>query len=423
MSAFSSTIRAGSVDISPTSPTVLGANGLPRLKIANVEDPLEANILILGRDPNPLILISCDLLYIGYPLRQLIDTGLADITPPAKILVAASHTHRATMTDPTKTGLGDADSEQIRVIATKICTEVKKIHLTKAAAVSAEIGFGRHNAGINRRKKRLVRLSRSGFSFNTVSIGPNPAGPVDPVVRRVRFKDAIGNPVAEIWSTALHPTGYPRRETISADFPGQVRVAIRGQNKSDTPVLFLQGFGGNIRPNTPVNRSGLRKFLVGSKFAGFTTNSYFTWVRELVKNVLSAEFSGLTGEGIDTVRLLISQNLLVEGAQGPPSAWIHAVRIGVLGIIAVPSEVVVEYSSSLSALEGDRSGLMHLWGIGCVDHVWGYTPTRRMLVEGGYEAEGFCEPFGVERVSPNVEEDLRLALEKTVLALVTDNRI
>lgn len=73
--------------------------------------------------------------------------------------------------------------------------------------------------------------------------------------------------------------------------------------------------------------------------------------------------------------------------------------------VGVPAGVCNEYFSSLEAGCG---GLV--WGLGCVDHVWGYAATSEILRDGGYEADGFCPDFDVRSVNANIEMHLRAAI-------------
>ncbi|MDA8909482.1 hypothetical protein N9I09_01010 [Pontimonas sp.] len=405
------------MSINPVNPSVLGANGLAGGVVSAIDDSIEANILVLGSDKNSLVLISCDLLYIGNPLRKMVERSLEDIVRPENIFMGATHTHRAPMTDFSKPSLGLADKENVEHIAQTISSAVRRIYSFEKRRVSAEVGYGEHQAGINRRKKRLISARRSSLNFNTVGMGPNARGPIDNTVRRVRFRDSEDRTIAEMWSTALHPTAYPARDRISADFPGQVRRGIREINGHQIPVIFFQGFSGDIRPKTRVTPFGLKRLLVGAEFAGFSREEYFAWARSLADAVLSVEFMTLGGNGQQSTRIPVTRELFVDGDVGPGEGFVHCIRLGELGLVGVPSEVVVEYSSTLRNEESHNQKNRHLWGIGCIDHVWGYSPTKEMLAEGGYEAGGFCVPFGVRNVSPNVESDLRWVLEKAKLIL------
>ena len=51
-----------------------------------------------------------------------------------------------------------------------------------------------------------------------------------------------------LWNFACHPVMYHSPMNVSAHFPGDVRKELR-EILSDIPVVFLQGFSGDIRPN------------------------------------------------------------------------------------------------------------------------------------------------------------------------------
>jgi len=231
----------------------------------------------------------------------------------------------------------------------------------------------------------------------------------------MRFVGEDDDVVAELWSVALHPVTFPFRDRISADFPGYVRRAIRDQQGTDLPVLFLQGFSGDIRPLTPTSGLGLRRLLQGRRFAGFSPDEYEEWVERLVTDVFDVDWITLTGEGLASVRLPVDRDSFVFGGPPPDEGWLHALRLGDLAILGVPSEVVTAYSSSLVP----APPITDIWGVGCIDHVWGYAPTEAMLAEGGYEARGFCSHFGVESVNPLVESELRTNL-RALSALIAE---
>src|SRR5207247_4126446 len=56
-----------------------------------------------------------------------------------------------------------------------------------------------------------------------------------------------GKDVAACWSYACHPVGFPVLNDLSAEYPGLVRHMIRA-SCGDIPVVFWQGFSGNIAP-------------------------------------------------------------------------------------------------------------------------------------------------------------------------------
>ena len=398
--------RAVSVDITPGGPVTLGASGLPETPVSTVADPLEANVLVLGDRSDSVVMVTFDLLYVGHDLRHMLEERLTDVVPPSRLFLAASHTHRAPMVDSTKPDLGHYAPSALETIVDRVCEELRQLLGNAGRLARVEVSYGSHSAGVNRRLRRKASVDRRGLRFNRVLMAPNPGGPNDPTVRRVRFVAGDDDVVAELWSAALHPTAFPFRDRMSADFPGFVRRAIRAQDGVDLPVLFLQGFSGDIRPLTPTNGLGLRRLLQGRRFAGFSPDEYNEWVGQLVTDVLDAKWKALTGEEVASVRVPVDRDSFVVGGPPPPEGWLHAFRLGDLAILGVPSEVVTEYSSSLVPVPP----ITDIWGVGCIDHVWGYAPTEAMLAEGGYEACGFCSHFGVESVNPRVETELRAGL-------------
>lgn len=407
-------VRSASQFITPGAPAVLGANGLPQQQVSNVADELEANVLVLGDNSDPIVMVTCDLLYVGEALKRAVVDTLAKQISSDRLFMAASHTHRAPITDSTKPGLGSPSLAIIQEIADCIVVAIRTALAQPAVLCRVEVGYGRHSAGINRRLRRLASISRSGIKFRPTLLAPNASGPVDNKVRRLRFTDSsTGVSVAEVWSTALHPTGYPERAVISADFPGYVRRAIREVNGEPIPVLFLQGFSGNIRPATPSTPWGLKRLLVGPGFVGFTDGEYQSWVEALAKDVLNVNWKCLQGSGVSSIRNPIKREVFLRGGGPPHEGHLHGLRIGNLAIVGVPSEVVVEYSSSLTRVRP----LEDVWGVGCIDHVWGYSPTSDMLSEGGYEVDSFCTAFGVEGVNPQVEPELRSRIESLIQCL------
>ena len=94
-----------SVDISPRERVQLGAAAdVDHLPWQGVADGIEANLLLLRESDgaHPILLVSLDLLYPGGRVRDAIvdSSGM----PEECVIVAASHTHRAPMTDDTKPG-------------------------------------------------------------------------------------------------------------------------------------------------------------------------------------------------------------------------------------------------------------------------------------------------------------------------------
>jgi hypothetical protein len=385
----------------------LGGNGLPHVPTDAVWDSLEANVVVLrdGQWGKPLVVVSLDLLYVGSYLRDAIVAKLDNALPQAQLFLAASHTHRAPMTDPSKPALGECNLAYVDEVAVRTAQLIREVLDSSASLVQVSSGSGQLDSGIHRRRRRLATLDASGLHVRPTIMGPNPAVRFDSAAHRLRFMSGE-RVVAEIWTTALHPTGFPDPLKVSADFPGIVRQALRKQERSNHAVLFLQGFSGDVRPNSGVVKFGFKRLLLGPIFASFSSDSYAQWVGDLCRAVLQVPMTQCASLPLASSRLPVSAGDWLIGAPDPDLGAIHAIRVGDTVIVGVPGEVTNRYVEYLEPTRpGDR-----VWGVGCVDHVWGYLPTRAMLKEGGYEARSFCSAFGVGYVSPAIEENLGAAL-------------
>lgn len=405
------------VDITPQHLPILAGsgNGVQATKIA---DPLEANFLLL-EDGNGVraLIVSLDLLYPGQEVRRAIETSTSTV-PPDRILVAASHTHNAPATDRTKPNLGLTDGrymERLLQILADACREIESRNLE---TVSITTSAAKATHSINRRKKKLFFLARRPI-INQMMIAPNRKGSTDENITTVTVLDSTGEPICAIWNYACHPVSHYAPSQISAHFPGVVREAIRRQCGSrDIPVVYLQGFSGNVRPNATTKPSSFKAMIriltSGATFSDLTKRSYHRWTTSLsdvvVRNQATADSRNITGR-ISGHRWFASSTEFVEGGRNVADVSFSILEVGPLVFVAISGEPVVEYARHLR--EYARSKI--LIPVGCVDTPLGYFPTASMFKEGGYEVIGHCSSFGYERLSPNlpvaIETNLAIALQ------------
>src|SRR5579863_7761251 len=183
-------ISAGSVDITPRRPLMLGGYNKRTAPFTSVASRLEANVLLIKGSSSSVAIVSTDLLYPGETLRaQLIkNLGLAT---SEQLFLCASHTHSAPMTAPSIPHLGLADDEYVYFVATQITELIKSIESHGEPCVcSYHVGCADHS--INRRLVR-PRLTRSGVSRSS-GFGPNPNGDRDESVRILQFSKSSGKP-------------------------------------------------------------------------------------------------------------------------------------------------------------------------------------------------------------------------------------
>lgn len=383
-----------------------------------VDSDLEVNVLRLIDGDTTTFLVSFDLLFVTSDLRQRVTAALKDVgIGPESIFTGASHTHSAPAIDTTKPALGSPDEAYLEYVAERTIECVHECLQSTPVPVKLLVHSGVANIGVNRRRTRFIRWTRR-LEVNKAGLGPNPQGSTDPIVTliQVRGPDA---PLAIIWSASCHSAAFPVRDAISSDWPGEVRNRLRSKASSDThrggvPVLFFQGFSGDVNP--PSGRPRLspsylqRRVRLGVTFQPLSRHEYSSWTQHASSSVTSLQESDPllridSGLSSDRIELPASSFANYHGER--PSVTFHRVGIGDLELVGASAEVVHGYA--------DRVRRMHpsklVVPIGYIDHVIGYWPTSDMFKSGGYEVTGHCVAFDLRSPHPDLENRAMEAFE------------
>lgn len=398
-------IRTGFVDISPKAPVQLGANSKTRAVVRRIQNSLEANLLIIGEAENRILIVSIDTLFVGETLRSELLARFHDIDEE-RIILAASHTHSGTMLDDSKPSLGEVSATEQTRIVNLISDKYDRLSKTEPISCTLRFGQSDHSHGISRRKKRAVFIEKAAgrysLRFNAMFMGPNPKLEIDRKARRLQFLSSDKSVLAELWSTSIHPTAFPRNGAVSADYIGIVRDWLRLKNEG-LPVLFLQGFSGDVRPTTPTT-SFFESLISGKRFEQFDEAGFMCWSKSLANLVGQIQMTNVPSEPHNVFRTPFDKNLLIAGSAGPSIGYAYLIQFGQIGIAALPTEAVSSYQVLLQTQFADDLDIV--FGVGCIDHVWGYSPNKRMIDEGGYESVGFLRSFGATEVNRRVEKNI-----------------
>jgi len=409
-------ISSGSVDITPRRPLMLGGFNKRTAPFTSVASRLEANVLLIRGESSSVTIVSTDLLYPGETLRAQLIENLDLAQRGEELFLCASHTHSAPMTAPSIPHLGIADGEYVQFVATQITALVKSLP-SKGELCVCTYHVGSADHSMNRRLVR-PRLTRSGFARSS-GFGPNPTGDRDESVRIIEFSKLSGEPSAVIWNYACHPTDFPGFLQVSAEYPGTVRSRLRSQ-LGDIPVLFLQGFSGDVRPPFSGRSSGLagfaRRVLVGPQFRQPLRREWEQWSNSLAESVaLFARSAGRTLQ-IDSLmlkRVAVPENQFAVGGSGDKSLVWHLIDCGGFRIVGINAEPVVKYRR---LLEESFSGGEPLLTVGCLDQPICYLPSDSMIPEQGYEVEGFRSLFSFDARFQNRLQDSVIRRLKEALA-------
>ena len=225
---------------------------------------------------------------------------------------------------------------------------------------------------------------------------PNPNGRVDHSVPVLSVRDPDGKLRAIVFGYACHNTTMGFRRWLG-DYAGYAQEYLEADHAGVT-ALFMMGCGGD---QNPYPRSEL-------KYAQRHGRTLATAVEAAleVNQRTPRHQRTLTGSLQSTLETV---DLKFAVADRPDFAYpVQVIRIGNgLTLIALGSEVVVDYSlrlkSELTRVDGPA-----IWVAGYSNVYAGYIPSRRVLLEGGYEARS--RPW---------QPDLEQRIVRTVHTLVT----
>lgn len=378
----------------------------------DLADPLEINAVLFTSTERRCLVVSFDLLFIGGELERQIRCSLSNhhgLSDP-DVFLFASHTHFAPPTDSSLPALGPFTDEYAQRILVTVLELVEELVAEAPRACRLEVRRGRLSHSINRRRPRYFpSYTRStGLSFARVTFSPNPRGPRDDTATVVSLVDAATKKgIAIIWHYTCHPVGRTPSNVISADFPGAGREAIRRKSDGALPVLFLQGFCGDIRPNIEPKRAKslrtlvrdvARRVIAGILPMEVSERAWNAWVTSLAEHI--GEITASSPHFVDDPSEFSSACVSIpigeffRGMVRQDAMRVCALRLGRwLEIIALGAEPCVGWQGYVTAAIGEPRGVRLCAGY-CGD-VFGYLPLPEQVDEGGYEVANFQPLFGM----------------------------
>ena len=297
--------------------------------------------------------------------------------PPHALLMNASHTHCGP-------AYGRDDASDYFDSLAKTLVELIGRSLEQLQPASLAYGHARCSVAMNRRTP-----SDQGFVNH-----PNPNGPVDHTVPVLSVHDPSDDSLrAVVFGYACHNTTMGFRRWLG-DYAGYAQEYFESDHPGVT-ALFMMGCGGD---QNPYPRSEL-------KYAQMHGRSLATAVEaalEVNQRKLRHQrpIGGRLSSALDTV------DLEFVTPDRPDFAYpVQVVRFGSdLMLIALGNEVVVDYSLRLKR-ELTRPNGPEIWVAGYSNVYSGYIPSRRVLLEGGYEARSRpWKPTLEERIVGKVHE-------------------
>jgi hypothetical protein len=412
--------RAGAavVDITPTTLPVIVNGGFLERTADQVHDRLMSRALVLDDGSIRLAVVVVDNLIMEQDLidqaKRLAsqETGI----PVQRMMVAATHTHSApsvmaclgSRADPAYTSVLPghiarsivlaADSLQPARIGWTVVAAYEFNHCRRWIFRPDRIGsdpFGQSN----------VRAMMHPGHQSTQHVGP--AGPADPDLSLLSLQTPGGQPIAVLANLAMHYKGAP---AISADFCGRFGQALAAEigaaEETDPPFVGMmsQGTSGDSmwmdysRPRNDPGLDGYTQAVTQLAARAYAEIQYHDHVplgmaeRTLRLDRRLPDAARLAAAHVVAERLEQEKRLprdrpevyaleaLYLHQQPELELKLQAIRVGDLGITAIPNEVYGLTGLKIKA----RSPLAPTFNISVANGAAGYIPPPEQFALGGY---------------------------------------
>jgi len=426
--AGASTFSVGvsKVDVTPDMPVLLAGYGGRLTEHEGVDTSLWARAMVIG-DKKPIAIVVLDNCGISQIVTDRLVKRLAKHGLNAdQLVVAATHTHNA----PTLIGYapivwkGRTTKEQDDRVESYTRLVIEKMEqavvdaLAKREPMSLEWALGRATFGGNR------RIISSG---NWVGFGFQRNAPVDHSLPVLFAKDSKGN-IRAVWANyACHCTTVGSRNRIGGDWAGYANAWIENEFGKAVSLMTI-GCGADIGPQPSgslaiaenhgkaiaeeAKRLFAHKTIKLTQMPSVITRSISLplmkpkprdyWEKQLQSGGFHHQLAKAMLARLDT------NGEISDEVNYPLSVWKFGNE---LAIVFLAGEVVVDYSVRLKR-ELDWS---RVWINGWANDMPGYIPSRRILLEGGYEAD-FSQVYYEQpsRYASSVEDKLVNAVKEMV---------
>ncbi len=393
--ASAADMKAGVARVDITPPLGVHMWGyFDRLKGAEgILDPLYARVLVLEAGDQRLAYVDLDLGRTFGPasldrLREAVkkDTGIGDV------IVQATHTHAGpVILDDYPSGPPAWETADLGKIEQAIHNAAQHV-----VPVKLGVGYGDTYIGYNR---RLINSDGSVTMLwsNTTQM---PTWPVDPTIAVLRIDQMDGQPLALLVNYSTHPVTFgPDNLRFSADFPGVMCKVVEQAFGGKPLAFFVQGAPGDINvfdATTPMKQDAIARRDWAGQTLGeaaantakgiqtsadpnpsidFTEDSLAFKLRwnpekfhqELLREINPIAFETFAPSIEETMHLPVTTAMIDRN----------------IAILGMPGEPFVEFQMNMRA----RCPVQHCFFLGYTNGYYGYFPTIKAAVEGGYGAQ------------------------------------
>lgn len=373
--------RAGvaSAVITPEEPLPMAGYAARKKPAEGTEQDLFAKALAVeDEEGHRVVIVTMDLIGVHARLREAVAGRAAKQhrLPPHALVMNASHTH---------CGPAYARDEAVEYFDRLADTLVGLIGqaIEDLEPASLSYSYARCGFAMNRRTP-----TETGYRNH-----PNPGGLVDHTVPVLRVDDPNGALRAVVFGYACHNTTMGFRKWLG-DYAGYAQAYFE-QDHPGATAMFMTGCGGDQNPYPRrrleyAQRHGrsLATAVEAALEVGQSTRRHQRPLRGPLRSVM--------------------QTVALEFDEPNRPDFAYPVQLVCFGndlcLVALGNEVVVDYSLRLKRLLAGPDGPA-VWVVGYSNVYDGYIPSRRVLLEGGYEASSRpWKPALEERIVGKVQE-------------------
>jgi len=414
---------AAAVDVTPREFPISMLGSLGDRKAASAHDPLQVRALVHDDGLTRLAIALCDSCAIPRDLFDRAKSLAAQRTriPVERMLMAATHTHTA----PAVIVLSDipVDPRYTKLLAEGIAEAIAR---AASRLEPAKIGWAVESVPeevSNRRwfmKEGAIPPNPFGHvdkvRTNPPSCSPDivgPAGPTDPDVSVLSVQTAAGKPLALLANYSLHYVGDVPGGLLSADYFGEFSRQIQkrvapGSGGGEFVGMLSNGTSGDVnnisflrtrQPGPPFSRINA----VAARVADAAEEAYRRIKhRDHITLAMAEREIGLGVRKPSPEELARAKDILAHPNDKSRSGLdryyadssvrlsrypdtmklkLQALRIGGVGVVAIPCEVFAETGLEIKRHSPLRPSFTIELANGCD----GYLPTPEQHALGGYE--------------------------------------
>jgi len=416
------------VDISPKNPIWLVGYASRKKPSEGIEHPIYAKAIAFeDSDGLKAVLVATDLLGFHRELaNEIADRVKNELgIPRANLMLTSTHTHAAPILYRTPINMFDLSDKEWQTVAEytqflkNALFEVIKNSLLDLSPGSLMFGKGNSDVAKNR---RVVAKDK-------VSMSENPAGPVDSEVPVLVVRDSGGNQKAILFGYACHGTTLTGDNyLVCGDFMGFTQKYLEIAQPGTT-TLFVAGCGADANPSPRGTMNDAR--INGMSLAGAVTDVLRKKMKP-VSGLINCEYQLIDLEfakiptANELEERLNSENPherrraryflnILEKDGKIPRTYSYPIQVWKIGdgltMVSLGGEVVVDYALRLKK----ELPAENLWTIAYANDVCGYIGSKRILNEGGYEADASTVYYNLpSRWANDVEERIISAVEEII---------